>query len=186
MNIGHRAKVENRGVVTQTYEYRDENNVLLYRVLRYDPKGFSQQSAIYRKDKLYGWANSMRGVRRVLYNLPELLRRKDEIILIVEGEKDADTLQEQGFLATTASMGACQWNDTYSYSLRSRNVVIAPDNDGAGRKHAEAVRSSLERYGCRVRVLVLPSLKEKGDVTDWFEAGGTAKELQRLIDEVMK
>jgi hypothetical protein len=34
--------------------------------------------------------------------------------------------------------------------------------------------------GISVRVLTLPSVLEKGDVSDWLEAGGTLDELKAL------
>ena len=51
----------------------------------------------------------MKGVRRVLYRLPELLARPDEPVYVVEGEKDADRLASMGLLATTNSGGAGKW-----------------------------------------------------------------------------
>ena len=61
-----------------------------------------------------GWAWNVKGVRRVLYRLPELLARPDETVYVVEGEKDADRLASLGLLATTNSGGAGKWQDQYA------------------------------------------------------------------------
>src|ERR1700687_1600726 len=51
--------------------------------------------------------------------------------------------------------------------LRGARVATLPDQDLAGRRHAETVRSNLARTAAEVRVLELPGLGEKGDVSDW-------------------
>jgi putative DNA primase/helicase len=62
-----------------------------------------------------------------------------------------------------------------------RNVVILPDNDAEGRKHTEAVARSLQGKAASIKVVSLPDLPEKGDVSDWLDAGGTVDQLKRLI-----
>src|SRR5205085_10741321 len=63
-----------------------------------------------------------------------------------------------------------------------RRVVILPDNDEAGRKHAREVAANLSPVAAEVRILELPGLPPKGDVSDWFASGGTLQQLQRLAD----
>jgi AAA domain len=57
------------------------------------------------------------------------------------------------------------------------------DNDTAGEDHATSVARSLVGVAASVRILRLPGLPPKGDVTDWLEAGGTRDELERLARE---
>src|SRR5690606_9048632 len=108
------------------------------------------------------------GCRRVLYRLPEILAaiQEEKTVYVVEGEKDADRLAAIGIPATCNPMGAGKWRDEYSGSLEGADVVILPDNDDAGRRHADAVARSLTGKARRVRVLTLPGLPEKGDVSD--------------------
>ena len=80
-------------------------------------------------------------------------------------------------------MGAGKWRDSYSEYLRGAKCVILPDNDDPGRKHAQQVARSLYGKAASVKVLELPGLPEKGDVTDWLETGGTKEELMRLAAE---
>src|SRR6476469_947295 len=49
--------------IVATYDYRDENGTLLFQVLRYVPKGFSQR----RPDRNGGWIYKLGDCRRVLY-----------------------------------------------------------------------------------------------------------------------
>ena len=50
----------------------------------------------------------------------------------------------------------------------------------SGRRHADAVSRALHDAGCTVRVLHLPGLPPKGDVSDYLDAGGTPNDLERL------
>ena len=166
--------------IVATYDYQDEQGVLLYQALRYEPKGFSQR----KPDGAGGWAYKLNGVRRVLYRLPELLTSEPTAtVFIVEGEKDADRLVKLGLVATTNAGGASQkWLDEYNERLRGRNVVILPDNDQVGRHHAQKVARSLASVAANVKIVELPGLAEKGDVSDWLDAGGTVEQLHALVE----
>jgi hypothetical protein len=67
--------------------------------------------------------------------------------------------------------------------LRGAKVVILPDNDEPGRKHAQQAAKSLHGKAASVKVLELPGLPEKGDISDWLAAGGTREELLELAAE---
>jgi len=129
-----------------------------------------------------GWHKSLNGAERVLYRLPELLAADPaETVYLVEGEKCADALAAQGFLATTNLGGASQpWRDDYSAVLEGRRIVILPDNDDPGRQHANKIAKALEGRVASLNVMTLPGLPPKGDVVDWLDAGGTREELERL------
>ena len=169
--------------IAETYDYCDENGNLLYQVVRMDPKGFRQR----RPDGNGGWEWSLKGVRRVLYRLPEVLKQMAEHwgrpIFLCEGERDVHTLELLGLTATTNAMGAGKWIAEYSEILRGRFVVILPDNDAVGRKHAADVAAGLLRADCDVRIVELPGLPEKGDVTDWTATGGTLRQLVELVEK---
>ena len=160
LNGNGSARAAGKRTVVAWYCYRDESGALLFQVERTDPKGFQQRIP----DGKGGWRYSLDGVRRVLYRLPEVLRATGEI-WIVEGEKDCDTLAGLGFTATTNSGGAGKWREEYNDALRGKPVVIVPDNDLPGLKHADAVARALHAVDASVRVVRLPD-KVK-DVTDF-------------------
>jgi Family of unknown function (DUF5906) len=172
--------------IVKTYDYTDEDSKLLFQVVRFEPKGFSQ-----RRPDGDGYKYSIYGVRRVLYRLPAILEavKARELILICEGEKDADNLVSLGFQATTVPAGAVTtqkrtWLKDYTATLKGADVVIIPDLDKAGSEHAQQVVDKTYGVVKRVRVLSLPGLDdvEKGDISDWLAKGGTADELRQLID----
>jgi len=102
------------------------------------------------------------------YRLPELLAAEDLAVLIVEGEKDADNLTQLGFVATTNAGGAGNWQPELKQYFRGRDTFILPDNDEAGERHARKVYENLKGVTSEIRILRLPGLGDKEDVSDWL------------------
>lgn len=159
------------------YDYEDEAGKLLFQVVRFEPKDFRQ-----RAPNGNGWVWKMAGIRRVLYGLPAVIAAvaAGQTIYLVEGEKAANAAVELGVVATCSPGGANKWRPEYGEPMNGADVVILPDNDEPGRKHAASVAEALQGIARRVRILALPDLSEKEDVADWIAAGGTAVELARL------
>jgi len=171
---------EKKMTIAATYDYRDENGNLLFQVCRIIPKDFRQR----RPDGNGGWIWDMKDVRRVIYRLREVIEavNKDRTVYIVEGEKDVHSLEKLGLTATTNAGGAGKWLKEYSIFFNAGNqVVILPDNDQSGRDHAKKVASQLKERDVKVKIVELPGLPEKGDVSDWLAGGGTVKELLELV-----
>lgn len=165
-----------REIIT-TYEYTDEAGKLLFEVVRFEPKDFRQ-----RRPDGKDWIWSLKGVRRVLYRLPEL--QGQAVVYLVEGEKDADRLSSLNLTATCCPGGAGKWREDYTQQLVAagvKSVVIFPDNDEAGRKHADQVAESTQKAGLQTKLVQLPRLPEKGDVFDWLAAGHGRDELIALV-----
>ena len=165
-----------------SYIYRDEKGNPLYRQNRYYIDG---QKCFYGERFVEGqWIKGLEDVRRVLYKLPEIIDgiKKAEKIYFVEGEKDVETLIKKGKLATTIAGGANQkWQDSFTYTLKSADVIIIPDNDKAGQEFTMRVADSLAGNANTVKLLDLkkkwPDLKEKGDITDVFEMVGNDEDV---------
>lgn len=163
--------------IVATYDYTDEKGELLFQVVRYEPKAFSQR----RPDGSGGWIWNLNNVRLVPYNLPEVV--KSDFLIIVEGEKDADNLNTIGFTATCNAMGAGKWREEYNAYFRNKEVAIIADNDIVGKRHAETVAINLKPIAKSVKIVELPNLKEKEDVSDWIAQGHTKEELTELINK---
>lgn len=145
------------------YDYRAADGQLLYQVVRYRPKSFTQRRPLPDGR----WAYDLEGVDRVLYRLPEVVEADN--VVIVEGEKDADRLASIGLVATTSASGATKWRPEFGQLFAGKSVTIIPDNDEPGHKHADMVRVSLEGVARKVRILELP-VAPKGDVSDYLDA----------------
>ena len=85
-------------------------------------------------------------------------------------------------LATCNAGGAGKWTAEHAQYLAGRPVIVLADNDEPGRNHAQQVAATLQGIAESVRIVELPGLPPKGDVSDWIAAGGTKEELIRLID----
>jgi hypothetical protein len=126
------------------------------------------------------WA--LNGVRLVPYRLHELAEATQ--VFIAEGEKDCDRLAGLGLAATTNHGGAGKWREEHTAALvvaAVSEVVVLPDADQAGETHATAVAESCRAAGPQVKVVRLPGLPLKGDVSDWLASGHTAEELKALV-----
>jgi hypothetical protein len=178
---GNGSATHGRKIVAR-YDYKDDAGKLLYQVVRYQPKGFSQRRP---NPKIKGgWIWNLNGTKKVLYRLPELRRAvpAGEPVYIVEGEKDANRLAKLGIVATTNAGGAGKWRSEYSTELNGAAVIILPDNDESGQLHAHKVAHSLWEKAASIKILNLPGLPPKGDVSDWLDAGGTREKLLELVD----
>jgi hypothetical protein len=149
--------------MVKAYDYTDADGDLLFQVCRMEPKDFRQR----RPNGNGGWAWNLKGVQRVLYRMPAVLSANE--VLIVEGEKDADTLTELGFTATTCPMGAKKWLPEYNEALKGKNLVLIPDNDNEGREHMTRVGASLNGNTSSLKLINLPNLPSKGDVSDFAQ-----------------
>ena len=178
--------------IVETYSYRDEGGAELFQTCRLEngettadgkkTKSFFQR----RPDGNGGYVNGIAGVRQVPYRLPELTEAvaKQRWFFLCEGERKCDRLAALGLVATCNAMGAGKWPDALTPYFSGARFVILPDNDEAGRRHAQLVARRLKGVAARVLVLDLPDLPPKGDVVDWLDAGGTRDALARLAKEL--
>lgn len=106
----------------------------------------------------------------------------EQMIYWPEGEKDADTLARIGLPAFT--FGGCGDGlpDGCEKYLANRHVVILADNDDEGRKHADKKAALTAPVALSVRVVHFKDLPNKGDVSDWIDAGHTADDLRAFVD----
>ncbi len=172
------------------WAYHDESNAPLFRSVRTPEKKFWQSPA----DGNGGWVKPakgcMEGVRLVPLYLPEVLAaiRNSGLILIAEGERKVDLLRHLGFVATCNVSGAIRsklWVDHakefFSTGCYAPKVIVLPDNDDAGRKHADTIGAAFAAVGVTVHILDLPWLNNKEDVLNWYDRGGTREQLDALI-----
>ncbi len=163
-------------LIVKKYDYHDAAGDLVMQVCRYMPKEFRQR----RPDGNGNWIWSVKDIEPVPYRLPDILGA-DEVV-IVEGEKDADTLMAAGIVATTKSGGSGRWPDAMSKYFSGKRVYVLPDNDEAGRKTALNTAAALAGVADHVAFCdVFAGLRAKADASDWLEEGGDPAELMKRL-----
>jgi RecA-family ATPase len=177
------------------YDYRDESGRLVFQKLRWRaPPPKNKTFSMRHPDGVGGWIKGVEGVQwHILYRLPELLAEiakpdgKPSRIFLVEGEKDVDRLRNDwGVTATTnpegASEGKSKWRQEYNQYFAGADVVILPDHDAGGFAHTDHVAPQLARVAAQVRVVELPGLGPKGDISDWLDDGGAQGDFEDILD----
>lgn len=161
--------------VVATFDYR-KDGVLLYRKHRIEPGiGKSKDFQIESPNGAGGWNGHARGIERIPYRYDDLTAAPaDDIVFLVEGEKQADLLTTWGFTATSLK----DWRDEWGGIIGDRQVVILPDNDTAGRDQASRAAAKLPG----AVIMALPDLPEAGDVMDW---PGGAEDLLSMAREAI-
>lgn len=165
------------------YQYRDARNAVLFEKLRYPGKKFSQRS----RDESGKWVFKLPPGPKPIYNLPDVIT--SNVVMVCEGEKDCNNVNALNLgqydagrfclvAATTNFDGAGKWDARYSPYFTGKLVLILPDNDAVGKRHADAIAAAVHPYAYSVRIVSLPGLPDKGDVTDYL-ATHTGAELWR-------
>jgi len=145
--------------ISKIYDYLDAGGNLLFQVVRFVPKTFSQRRPFnngFAWGLSSGWYRSRPGSvdyyslndsnpkkqphpdavwldtqEPCLYRLPELLSgiKKGHDIYVCEGEKDADRLAAWGFITTTSPMGSNKWRSTYTESLKDASSLVIMEDN---------------------------------------------------------
>ena len=135
------------------------------------------------------WARSeLGGMERVPYRLHRLYGavRGQETIYIVEGEKDVETAERHGLIATCNPFGANSWKSYFSQYFEGRDIIIIRDKDESGKKWASDVMFNLMGIVSTIQIKETPLNKEGADLTDHFEAGYRLGGFLNIISENKK
>lgn len=170
----------------RTHTYADVDGTLRYQILIWkhtaaEAAEWGREKSVQQRRPTADGEWEWKGVApdaQLLYRLPELIAdlaaQPTAPIWVLEGKKDVDTARAAGLVATCNSGGAGQWPEHWSPLLAGRTVVLAPDHDSAGQRHAEIVGYALRAVAAEVRVVQLatawPALPAHGDVSDFLAA----------------
>lgn len=114
-----------------------------------------------------------------LFGMNLAKKTKSGCIILVEGNIDVVSLHQAGFDSAVASLGTSLTGEQAQLLSRyTKEVVIAYDADGAGRKAAERAIALLDKLHLRVRVLELEDAK---DPDEYLKAKGAAA-FRNLLD----
>ncbi len=112
------------------------------------------------------------GTKDMLYGLERLTKDRDTAVIVVEGEKATDALQDQvaarAVVLGTVCGAAATPSDWVLDELRDRRVFLWPDNDEEGRQHMARIATRLHHLKAKeVLVVEWPEAPDKGDAADY-------------------
>jgi hypothetical protein len=170
------------GKASAAWTYRDAQMEPVGVVIRWDKPHGKDIRPVSRNGR--GWGISAMPSPRPLYHLPDLATA--DRVVVVEGEKAADTACALGFTATTSPGGAEASSKADWRPLGGKEIWILPDNDQPGRKYADTVATILAKLtpAPAVRVVELPNLPDGGDIVEFIEAHGDAVEPDAIRAEI--
>lgn len=161
--------IKSKSGKSTVYIYYNADGTFAYKKVRIDRENGTKAFYFIQPNGV----KNMKGVQKVLYNLPAVIGA--DTVYLVEGEKCAEAVIKQGHTATTLCTGAnSKWDDTYNQYLADKEIIIIPDNDEAGLKYAKMLKENLPF----AKVILLNDLKNKEDIFDWLQKGHSMEEIK--------
>lgn len=178
------SRPSNYGQLVRSYLYERTNGEPWFYVDRFYPKTFRQRLPDVQpvRDLAEREEAKRLGLRNrppILYHAPRLyraLKAGGATIWFLDGEKDVETAERNGLVATCPP-GFAKWDSKYADFLRdAAEIVLVVDQDkekpdgslGAGQANAVAARNGFRSVGVKVKV-VAPAVGK--DLTDHFHGG---------------
>lgn len=147
----------------RTHIYRDKDGTPQFVVERRPrPEG----GKTFKQHSING--HNMEGVVRLPYNFHHW--HNEDNIIIIEGEQGVEVLNRNNIQATCNPGGAGNWQEELNEHFKDKHVIIIPDNDEPGRKHAEKVTENLQGIAATVTTVdICQHLNEKDDIVQWLQ-----------------
>ena len=159
------------------YRFSDKENKTLYYKAKFKTQN-KKEIRYYSIDENNNVKASRNGIE-VPYNYFRVAKalENERSVIIVEGEKDADTLTFLGYIATSfkgiKEFDLSVWEDAIVYFIA--------DTGKAGEEYKKQVFFNLRETVKSFRLIELPGIEELGDnadVSDWFKVGHTKEEFK--------
>lgn len=126
-----------------------------------------------------------RGTEEIPYNYYRVIQalREEKVIVVVEGEKDANTINS---LVRSSGYEATSFKGVINIKpLPGSRIYICPDTGVPGDDYKWKVYHALKDSARELKFITLPGLKHLGDnkdVTDWIDMGHTKQDLLNVFN----
>ena len=191
------------------YAYGDQPKERPNKIYRYDNEDGCENLFILRWDSISG--KRVRPITKVpggyicgestdgglpIYNLPNIAEyirttNGNARIVVVEGEKAADTATSLGFVATTSAFGSgaghkANWAILDRLALKhgkKLELILLPDNDEPGRTYTENLAEKLISFKSQpiIKTVSICDFRDVTGITD-FPKGGDLFDLCEILD----
>lgn len=192
-NAGHPPMHPKYGKPSISWKYHDAKGNLLCHVYRFEPqaglerKQFMPLTYCKHKNGKHEWRWQGLPEPRPLYNLHQITKRKDDFVIVCEGEKAADaaSLLYPDAVITTMLNGAQSVDKTDWKPLKGRVVWLWPDNDVAGKKCMQQVSGQLVKIKAaevqHINLAVFGKLEPKDDAANLLARGWTSDNMRETV-----
>lgn len=160
----------------RTYDYTDSHGEIVQQVIREQCKHCQAKQF---KQAFTGSDGELHSHKPdvftpVIYRQPEVVRAVEHgvPVWVLEGEKDAETAEELGLVATTNPGGAGSFPAEAGQLFRGADVRIVLDRDDAGwARGADLHRKLFDGGALRIQYFLPATTASKSDLTDHVQAG---------------
>ena len=168
------------------FTFVDENNKPIYAKAKFLKPDGKKETPYYCIEN--GKVTNKRGTNEVPYNYYNLLKgiAEDKTIIFVEGEKDANTinniLKNKTFVASSLK-GVKNFEKLKSNEFMK--IYVIGDTGEAGQRYIQDIKKEFFDKCSKFKIINLPGIKSLGDnkdVTDWLEAGHNKNDLFNAFD----
>ena len=106
------------------------------------------------------------------------------VVVVVEGEKDADSVAAFGGVAVSGENGAASWKQEYSAQLAGKHIILLGDNDKPGQDYLDRAQTALLGVAKSIKRLDLrtiwPEIPAGGDISDYIAQVGKEKAKEQI------
>lgn len=163
------------GKPTRIWTYSDAEGVLFY-IARYDPSNTDGKQFLPWSWDGEKWVNKAWPAPRPLYGLPDLIKNPQKPVLLVEGEKCAESARNMtaGVYSVITWPGGAQAIESIDWTpIHGRRVLIWPDNDAAGIMAAQKIAAKLHPHCEGIKILDVSERAPKWDAAEAEKEGFT-------------
>ncbi len=157
--------------VLRTHEYCNSDGIRLALKTVYR-KSDGSKTALWQRYVGNTLERGLNGLKMPLYHVHRL-KDKNKPVFIVEGEKDVETMERLGFIATSSPNGAgSHWKSEFNSILKDFDIIILADNDDVGIKFATEIANNMLKVAKSVKLVpckaLYEPLQDKGDISDIY------------------
>lgn len=171
--------------VVKTYPYVNAAGELVEEVLREECEACATKHKQFRQLFVVDGGRRKRkpeGFRPVLFRMPQVVEAITEgkPVWLLEGEKDVETAESLGLVATTNAQGSGSFPAELAEVFTDADLRIVLDRDDAGWSRGVALHELLQPLAAHVTLYLPATTEEKSDFTDHVEAGHEVADLVQV------